>query len=63
MRARAAIVIVGYNTRDLLRPCLTSRRAHAPDYPVVVVDNASTDGSAAMVTKARPTINGNACCR
>jgi hypothetical protein len=25
---------------------------------VVVVDNASTDGSAAMVTKARPTING-----
>lgn len=40
---RATIIIVNYNTRDLLRECLASLRAHARMYPVVVVDNASTD--------------------
>jgi len=56
MSARATIVIVSYNTRDLLRPCLASLRAHAPDYPVVVVDNASSDGSAEMVETEFPRV-------
>jgi hypothetical protein len=46
-----AIVIVNYNTRDLLRDCLKSIYASRGDFDfqVWVVDNASTDGSAAMV--------------
>ncbi len=44
-------VVVNYNTRALLRSCLES----LGDWPeVVVVDNASTDGSAAMVAQDFP---------
>jgi GT2 family glycosyltransferase len=43
-----AICIVNYNTRDLLRTCLHSVLEENPD-EIIVVDNASTDGSAAMV--------------
>ena len=46
-----AVIIVNYNTRDLLAHCLSSvfasRTAH--HYSVVVVDNLSSDGSAEMV--------------
>ncbi len=50
------IVIVNYNTRDLLRDCLQSVYASSGDftYRVCVVDNASTDGSAVMVQTAFP---------
>lgn len=45
-----AIVIVNYNTRQLLARCLESlrnaRRVSQCDFHVVVVDNASSDGSA-----------------
>lgn len=46
-----SIVIVSWNTRELLRSCLTSIRAKTQGiiYEILVVDNASTDGSAAMV--------------
>ena len=51
-----AIVIVSYNTRDLLRDCLRSvgpgDAACALD--IWVVDNASRDGSAAMVRAEFP---------
>ncbi len=51
-----AIVIVNYNTRDLLRDCLRSIAAGAlrcaPE--IWVVDNASSDGSAAMVRAEFP---------
>jgi GT2 family glycosyltransferase len=53
---RATIVIVNYNTRDLLRQCLASLRGHARRYPVVVVDNASTDDSAIMVEREFPEV-------
>lgn len=48
---KLSIVIVNWNTRDLLRQCLTSIYADPPvfDFDVYLVDNASTDGSAAMV--------------
>jgi GT2 family glycosyltransferase len=45
---RLAVAVVSYNTRDLLRDCLASVR-DAGVAEVVVVDNASTDGSAEMV--------------
>jgi len=46
-----AIVIVNYNTRDLLRACLRSVYASEGDftYHVTVVDNKSSDGSVEMV--------------
>ncbi|MBU0704234.1 MAG: glycosyltransferase family 2 protein [Chloroflexi bacterium] len=50
------IVIVSYNTRDLLRTCLRSVYASEGDltYQVCVVDNASPDGSAEMVAAEFP---------
>src|SRR4051794_10630810 len=46
-----AIVIVSYNTRDLLRDCLRSIGPGGPAcaLDIWVVDNVSRDGSAAMV--------------
>ncbi len=51
-----AIVIVNYNTRDDLRRCLDSlqRGMGALACEVVVVDNASSDGSAEMVREKHP---------
>lgn len=52
------IVIVNWNTRDLLRDCLISVAASEGNfsYRVVVVDNASTDGSAEMVRAGFPDV-------
>ena len=46
-----SIVIVSWNTRDILRECLASLSAETRDvsFEVVVVDNASNDGSPDMV--------------
>lgn len=46
-----SISIVNWNTRDLLEQCLNSVFACTKDieFEVIVVDNASTDGGAAMV--------------
>ncbi len=51
-----AIVILNYNTRDLLRNCLRSLQMQPSGLRigVCVVDNASTDGSAAMVRQEFP---------
>jgi len=53
-----AIVILNYNTAGLLRDCLCSLRAsqHELRVHVVVVDNASHDGSAAMVRDEFPEV-------
>jgi N-acetylglucosaminyl-diphospho-decaprenol L-rhamnosyltransferase len=50
------IVIVNYNTRDLLRDCLASIYESRGDfsYEVCVVDNGSRDNSAAMVRQEFP---------
>jgi hypothetical protein len=50
-----AVVIVNYNTRDHLSDCLTSVMGNDPG-EVVVVDNASSDGSAEMVRSEFPTV-------
>lgn len=46
-----SIIIVSWNVRDLLRECLQSVYATAQDcsFEVIVVDNASSDGSVDMV--------------
>jgi len=50
-----AVVVVNFNTRDLLRRCLETVVAQCPA-ATVVVDNASTDGSAAMVRAEFPSV-------
>ncbi len=49
--SRVCVIIVSFNTRDLLRKCLSSVEHH---HDVVVVDNASVDGSASMVESEFP---------
>lgn len=53
---KLSIVILSYNTKDLLRGCLNSiRRVRGElEFEVLVVDNASSDGSADMVRKLFP---------
>ena len=51
-----SIIIVNYNTRELLRQCLASVEIHEPDAQVIVADNASQDGSAAMVRRLFPRV-------
>ena len=48
----ASVVIVSYNNREPLRACLDSVQASLPpDCEVIVVDNASADGTADMVAE------------
>lgn len=53
-----AIIIVNYNTGQLLRDCLTSIRQshHQLNLQVIVVDNASPDDSVAMVRAEFPEV-------
>jgi len=53
-----SVIIVSWNTRDMLRECLTSLFAQPTGVPFVtyVVDNASTDGSAEMVQVCFPQV-------
>ena len=54
-----SVTIVSYNTRELLRGCLTSvisTLSSRLNHEVLVVDNASTDGSAAMVQDDFPQV-------
>jgi hypothetical protein len=55
---RVSVVILSWNTRELLAACLASLR-DAPDRTtreLIVVDNASTDGSAEMVARVFPQV-------
>ena len=51
-----SVVVVSFNTRDLLRECLGTLAAEAGGvrYETIVVDNASRDGSADMVAAEFP---------
>ena len=54
---RLSVCIVNWNTREYLRECLAALRDYPPvgdDLEVIVVDNASTDGSAPMVADEFP---------
>ena len=51
-----SIIVVSWNTREILGKCLDSIVQYPPerDYELLVVDNASTDGSAEMVRERYP---------
>ena len=53
-----SLIIVNWNTRDILSGCLQSiyEQANNLDFEVIVIDNASTDGSAEMIKKEFPQI-------
>jgi len=52
------IIIVSFNTRDLTSQCLKSvyQETKAATFEIIVVDNASTDGSAKMVAEQFPQV-------
>lgn len=51
-----SVLIVNWNTRDLLRACLNSLARYAPDVPfeAIIVDNASNDLSAETISRQFP---------
>lgn len=53
-----SIIIVNWNTRDILRDCLTSVYSQTRNitYEVIVIDNASSDGSAEMIKGEFPQV-------
>lgn len=50
-----SIIILSYNTRELLKNCILSIKKHEPalDYEIIVVDNASTDATASEIRSAK----------
>lgn len=55
---RLSVCLVNWNTRDLLARCLETLAEYPPNcsYEVLVVDNASADGSAALVAERFPDV-------
>lgn len=55
---KLSICIVNWNVSDLLNKCLSSIYKYPPkcDFEVIVVDNASSDGSAAMIKAIFPRV-------
>ena len=53
-----SFIIVNWNTRDLLQNCLDSiiKTAESLTYEIIVVDNASTDGSTGMLAEKYPQV-------
>lgn len=58
MRTKVSIVVLNWNGKDHLQKCLTSlRRISYSPAEVIVVDNASTDGSQQLVKNKFPWVN------
>ncbi len=55
---KLSIIIISYNTKDVLRDCLVSIYASQPQmsFEIIVVDNHSTDGSVEMIQTEFPQI-------
>jgi len=53
-KPKTSVVIMNYNTRDLLADCLESLGRFEPNAQVILVDNASRDKSEAMVRERFP---------
>jgi N-acetylglucosaminyl-diphospho-decaprenol L-rhamnosyltransferase len=53
-----SIIIVSYNSRDITLACLESVYAYPPSVPfeIILIDNASPDGSAAAIAAAWPKV-------
>lgn len=58
METVVSVIIVNYNTKDLLQECLASINNNVRDilYEIIVVDNASKDGSVDMVASLFPEV-------
>lgn len=58
MEKELSIIIVSWNTRDLLKACLLSIRntAHNISLEIIVVDNASEDGSPEVIIQEFPEV-------
>jgi N-acetylglucosaminyl-diphospho-decaprenol L-rhamnosyltransferase len=56
--AELAVIVVSYNSREWLGPCLSSVLAHSGEIEldIVVVDNQSSDGSAELVEREFPQV-------
>ena len=56
---KLSIVVVSWNTKELLAQCLDSIKAHPPagPYELIVVDNGSQDGSPEMVAQQHPDVH------
>ncbi len=54
-----SVIIVSWNTRDILRDCLGSLYAQTREvrFDVIVIDNASADGTPAMVKRDFPAVH------
>ncbi len=48
---KTSVVIVSYNTKELLRACLETVLAQTPEPEIIVVDNGSQDGSPELVER------------
>jgi GT2 family glycosyltransferase len=53
-----SVIIISYNTCELTRNCLNSviEKTYDLNYEIIVVDNASADGSAAMILQTFPQV-------
>jgi len=51
-----SIIIVNFNTKDILKNCLDNLNKVSASSQVIVVDNASTDGSSEMVSETFPKV-------
>jgi len=58
MKPNISIIILSWNTKEYLQKCLTSlgHRLNSNDYEIIVIDNASEDGSAEMVHEHFPSV-------
>lgn len=55
-KVKLSVIILNYNTKELLEDCLNSIKKHMDEVllEVIVSDNSSTDGSPAMIKKKFP---------
>ena len=55
-RPLVSVIVVNWNTKDLLEDCLASVETHLAQTPheIIVVDNGSTDGSADLLASRFP---------
>ena len=56
METNVSIIIVNYNTKELLEQCINSIYTHTKDisFEIIIVDNASVDGSQQMIKNNYP---------
>jgi len=53
---KLSVVLVNYNTRAITLACLESLERHCPEAEVILVDNASKDGSVAAIRGRFPEV-------